>query len=56
MMKDFKLSIAQGHFHCCDLIPTIIHPYGILLLAQARPKMPSSPPPPLNFLGDEGGW
>ena len=39
-MKDFRLSIAQGHFHSCDLIPTIIHPCGILLLAQARPKMP----------------
>ena len=40
MMKDFRLSIAQGHFHSCDLIPTIIHLCGILLLTQARPKMP----------------
>ena len=40
MMEEIRLSIAQGHFHNCDLIPTIIHPCGILLLAQARPKMP----------------
>ena len=40
MMKGFRLSIAQGHFYSCDLIPTIIHPCGIQLLAQARPKMP----------------
>ena len=40
MMKDIRLSIAQGHFNSCDLIPTIIHPCGIVLLAQASPKMP----------------
>ena len=39
-MKDFRLTIAQGHFHSCDLIPTIIHHCGVLLLAQACPKMP----------------